>query len=326
MRRSRPTLLLAALIAFLSPGDGTARQEAPVSTTARLMVITVDDLPYVGGSNDVRAAEQVTWRMTTALRAHRVPAAGFVTGSRVFVTGQIDAREAMLRDWVRAGATLENHSFSHESFHEVPLARYLDDLVRGDLVPSRVMASFGARPHFYRHPFNHAGRSDEDRERLEAFLADRGYRLTPFTVEHADYVFNRLYVDALGVGDTAMAARVGDAYLHQLDVALDFAEEISEATFGRDVPQILLIHANDINGAYLDQMLTRIENRGYRFASLDEALVDRAYETPDQYRGPAGISWLHRWRVGLGLPERWREEPDPPTWVLDAYRRVTGGR
>lgn len=39
--------------------------------------------------------------------------------------------------------------------------------------------------------------------------------------------------------------------------------------------------------------------------------------------GRFGPSWLHRWRVALGLPSKMREEPDPPQWVLDRYGALT---
>ncbi|HEX9950174.1 MAG TPA: hypothetical protein VGB53_00255, partial [Rubricoccaceae bacterium] len=146
----------------------------------------------------------------------------------------------------------------------------------------------------------------------------RGVRLAPFTVEHADYLFNDLYADALQRGDTALAARTGAAFLTHLDAALDFAEGLSVETFGREVPQTLLLHANALNAAYLGATLDRLAARGYRFVTLEEAAADPAYGSPDGYTERFGVSWLHRWRAGRGLPSRLRDEPDPPAWILEA--------
>ena len=55
-------------------------------------------------------------------------------------------------------------------------------------------------------------------------------------------------------------------------------------------------------------------------SSRTTALRDPAYSTPDEYVGRNGPSWLHRWRVGLGLPSRLRDEPDLPDWALQAYQ------
>lgn len=121
-------------------------------------------------------------------------------------------------------------------------------------------------------------------------------------------------------------AKVGQAYLMQLDRAFDFMEELALETFGRAIPQIFLIHANTINADHLDEMLARLEERGYAFASLAEAVEDEAYATADRYTGRAGVSWLHRWREALGVRDRLPDEPDPPGWVLEAYRELQEGQ
>jgi hypothetical protein len=135
-------------------------------------------------------------------------------------------------------------------------------------------------------------------------------------------MFNAVYEDALARGDSALISRIGRTYLAQLDSAFAFAEHLSVATFGRDIPQVFLIHANRINADYLSQMLERLRRRGYRFITMEEAVADPAYASVDEYLGPWGISWLHRWRVGLGLPSRLREEPEPASWVVEAYRAL----
>jgi hypothetical protein len=68
----------------------------------------------------------------------------------------------------------------------------------------------------------------------------------------------------------------------------------------REPAPVFLLHANEINADYLDAMLTKLERRGYRFMPLGEALRDSTYALKEGYAGPAGISWLHRWAVGMG--------------------------
>lgn len=316
LQRTVATLLGVLLVAF-----------APaLQAQTRTVALTVDDLPYVGGGMALADAQRVTAGITEVLALREVPASGFVTGNRVLVAGEVEERMEMLREWVRAGAALENHSFSHRSFHDWAAWRYRDDVVQGQLFPARVAAEFGDTVSFYRHPFNHAGLTLEIRQEFARFLAPRGLQVAPFTVEHGDYLFNRLYVTARAAGDTAAMRRVGKAYLEQLDLAFGFMEGLAAETFGRPIPQVFLIHANDINADYLTAMLNRLEERGYRFVSLAEAVEDPGYATPDGYSGTAGVSWLHRWRESLGLDARLRDEPDPPQWVLDAYREAVEDR
>jgi len=51
--------------------------------------------------------------------------------------------------------------------------------------------------------------------------------------------------------------------------------------------------------------------------SLDDALADEAYRLPEEYVGPSGFSWIHRWSKTKGMPGK--GEPDPPAWVMNAF-------
>jgi hypothetical protein len=115
--------------------------------------------------------------------------------------------------------------------------------------------------------------------------------------------------------------RLRKSYLDYNDGQFEFMERLSAEMFGREISQILLIHANDINADCLDEMLKRLEKRGYRFVTLDQALEDKAYQTKDDYIGLHGPSWLHRWTVSLGLKMKLDQEPDPPKWVMEMFKR-----
>jgi hypothetical protein len=43
-----------------------------------------------------------------------------------------------------------------------------------------------------------------------------------------------------------------------------------------------------------------MKRRGYKFITLDEALTDKAYASPDTFKGRGGITWLHRWALTAG--------------------------
>lgn len=309
MRRAIPLLLLALFVPL------AIRCDDPVRTLA----ITIDDVPYAsaegaadaGSLADVRRVNEA---VLAALARHKAPAVGFVNESRLQVQGERDERVAILRRWAEAGMILGNHTYSHLRLQDTPLASYQDDIVRGDVVTRPLMEG---KPLFFRYPFNSTGATKEAKEAVQAFLSARGYRVAPFTVEHADYAFNKVWVRARRSGDGELERRTAAAYLDHLDTQLGFFEQLSQETFGREIPQVLLIHVNEINAVHLDAMLTRIEARGYRFVTLEEAMRDPAYATPDEYVGAWGISWLHRWSVSLGKPMRLRGEPDPPKWFLE---------
>ncbi|HEX2224136.1 MAG TPA: polysaccharide deacetylase family protein [Thermoanaerobaculia bacterium] len=313
---TRFTSLVPLLLLVLLAGSSLAAQPP-----ARTLAVTLDDLPYATVPGEIEAARRATEALLSALARHRAPAVGFVNEVQLQVPGERDARFALLQRWDQAGVVLGNHTFSHPRLQDTPPGQFEDDIVRGDVALRQLRGPSNGQPLFFRYPFNSTGPTREVKERIQSFLQARGYRIAPFTVDSSDYLFDRIWIRARKEGDTALASRTREAYLAHVEAVLGFAEGLSRDTFQREIPQILLLHANDLNADSLDALLTRLAARGYRFVSLEQALADPAYSTPDLYVGPWGISWLHRWSAALGLPIRLREEPDPPQWALDLYGR-----
>ena len=287
---------------------------------AKTMAITFDDLPKSNGMDDLDGARRTTESILRVLKTRKAPAVAFVNEGKLYAGAtMVPERAALLQSWVDAGVPLGNHTYGHIDINTVPLEKYQQDVVRGERTYTRLMRGLrGDR--WFRHPYTHTGPTREIKAGLEKFLAGRGYRVAPFTIENSDWIFSSAYAKAKRSGDEALAAKVRDAYLGYNDSMLDWFEGLAKETFGREIPQILLIHSNDLHADALDALLARIEARGYRWVTLGDAMKDAAYATPDDFVGTSGPSWLHRWRVNRNLPSRMRNEADPPQWVVDLSR------
>ncbi len=286
---------------------------------ARQVALTFDDLPFIGKDATLRHARVATAALLGALRAHRAPACGFVTESRLLVLGEQDRRARLLEKWLDGGHELANHGFAHLDSHEVAAHEFEDDVVKGDTVLRALLARRGRAPRFFRFPYNHVGRSREQADAMAEFLRVRGYRVAPFTVETADYMFS-----AVAESDASPQARrrLAAEYLEFLDTMLDYTERRSEQLFARAIPQVLLLHANALNAELLPAMLGRLEQRGYAFITLEAALTDPAYATAASVTAN-GMSWLHRWAPALGQASDLAHEPDPPMRVFRAWQALT---
>jgi peptidoglycan/xylan/chitin deacetylase (PgdA/CDA1 family) len=313
--RAWPALAVLAL--------GAALPARPIErpAPARVMAVTVDDLPALP-PRDIAEMRRITDGVLAALKHHHVTAVGFVNENKLEPVGERAARLALLRSWLDAGHDLGNHTHSHLDLQRVALEEYERDVLRGEPGIRELLAERGRAPRWFRHPFTHTGPTREVRSAFDAFLAEHGYTVAPFSIENADYMFDLLRRNAAAQGDAATGARLRAAYVEHTLAVTEHMESVSRETFGREVPQVLLIHANGTNAAALDETLGRLASRGYRFATLDEALADPAWRSPDEYIGPQGPSWLHRFRVAKDLPVRLDLEPDPPKWVLDLYREA----
>lgn len=286
---------------------------------ARTIALTFDDLP-MAPSLSYEETRQATGKILAALKSAEAPAVGFVNERKLEVPGELDRRLSLLRSWVDAGHDLGNHTYSHPDLNSTPLLVYQSDILRGERLIRPMMKSAGRDLRWFRHPYTHTGPTQQVKFNLELFLKRKGYRVAPFTIENSDWLFSSVWHEAVQRGDLETATRIRDAYLDFTDIVFGYFERLTLDQFGRDIPQVLLLHANPLNAEVLPDLLQRIRARGYRFISLGDAMADSAYEARDGYVGKFGPSYLHRWAQTRGLPSRQRDEPDPPAWVSQLSR------
>ena len=265
---------------------------APLRTVA----ITFDDLPFITVvGHDVPTRRRSTERLLAGLAVHGIPTTAFVNAYAVEPAGRIeDARVDLLRLWRDAGHDLANHTFAHSDLHQVGAAAFEADIVRGEPLVRELMAARGREPRWFRHPYLHAGTDLATGRRIEAFLGERGCRVAPVTIDPEDFLFAAA-LDRMNVrANERAAAQVAAAYVPHLEAHFEYHEWLSQQLFGREVPQILLLHANTINAETIGDLAGMLRKRGYAFVSLEQALADPAYAEPDPFVGGFAQGWLHR--------------------------------
>jgi peptidoglycan/xylan/chitin deacetylase (PgdA/CDA1 family) len=268
------TFALAAVLLLAS-------RSAPAGD--RSVAVTFDDLPGPPGglvANDVAAVRENTRKLLAAATERGVPVVGFVNEGKLFVDcespAQAEERGAVLKMWTDAGFELGNHTYSHESLNTTPLADFEKDVVRGEPVVRGLLAEKGKTLRYFRHPFLQVGLDLEKRRAFESFLSERGYTVAPVTIDNDDYVYAAIYADALRRGDRAAASRIGEDYLRYMDTVFAFVEDVSRRLLGREVRQVLLVHANTLNADLFDRVADALKARGYGFIALEDALKDDA--------------------------------------------------
>lgn len=310
------------------PGQGVESARPPEATGAplqdRRMAITFDDLPLsYSAHTPLEGQQRITRQLVRAITDRGILAVGFVNESKLEAEGVVDpARVALLRAWVEAGLELGNHTYSHPDLHRVPLSAFVADLERGEAVTRKLLEERGGALRWFRHPFLHTGLSLAVRDSLHGVLRDRGYRVAPVTIDNSEYIYAAAYDAALAAGDEAAGDRIVDAYLAYMMDVVAYYEQQSDALFGRNIPHVLLVHANALNGRAFGSLADRLAARGYAFVPLEEAVADPAYASPDEYAGPGGITWLHRWALTAGKRgDFFAGEPEVPDWVREAAAR-----
>ena len=287
---------------------------------SRRVAITVDDLPYAAGDgralspSDATTAAEVNRTLVAALRKRHVPATGFVIQQGVDQLG-VTAATRILANWTGGALDLGNHTYSHPDINQLSLAQIEDEISRGEAGIVPLMREAGKRPRFFRFPMNHTGDTRERHDRIASFLSQRGYRTAPCTIDNSDYLFNRAFVRMLAVHDPA-AERLRADYLAFTSAVIDYYAALGKQVFGYEPAEIMLLHDNRLNADMITDLLALFEQKHYRFVSLDDALSDPAYRTPDTYVTSFGPMWGYRWAAERGVKVNGRLEPDPPDWVL----------
>lgn len=300
--------------------SAAAKPATRVAVPDRVVAVTFDDLVVGGRDPGLPRLERMTDDLLRILADERVPVVAFVNEAKLGDDGERAARLAQLRKWSDAGHELGNHTYAHPSLQDTPLAEFEADVVRGEPVIRALQAERGEPVRYFRHPYLRTGPDMAVRAAFEQFLHDRGYTVAPVTLDNSDWMFNFVYAEARTAGDAALMQRVGEAFVAHIDETCDFYEASSDALFGRPIAHVLLLHANELNADWFDDVVRVLRRRGYRFVRLAEALEDPAYRERDDYAGPAGVTWLYRWDHTRGRRQiDWSREPEPPAFVRDAY-------
>jgi peptidoglycan-N-acetylglucosamine deacetylase len=316
----RPALALLIAAGSSTVGCGAAGRGPEAQSPGRpgtepiQVAVTVDDLPVHGPTPPGVNRLALTERLLAAFAAHHLPPVhGFVNGKQV---DDDPATEAVLRRWVAAGQELGNHSWSHPSLNKTPLDAYLGDLRRGEATLARVAPRQTWK--VFRFPFLEQGDTVEKRDGVRRFLQQAGYVVAEVTIDADDWAFNAPFVRCAQRGDRSALAALRRSFVREHVEELRRVRAVTRALAGRDVPQVLLLHAGAADADAIDALLTAFEAEGARWVSLRAALGDPFYAPATHAPVPWGSALPYVLARERGL------NVDPPVWArpLEAQLRT----
>lgn len=259
----------------------------------------------------------ITTSILDALKKYKVPAIGFVNEGKLLMNGQVSvARTKLLDQWFAQGLELGNHTWSHLEYNTHSIDEYEEDIIKGSQHIDKLYRDVPERIRYFRHPYLHTGDTREKKDALTAVLIKFNYVVAPVTVDNSDWIFARAYDIALDKKDSGMQRRLREEYVPYMVAKVKYFESQARDLFGRDISHILLMHANSINAACLGSLLQALQQEGFSFASLTEALQDPVFKTEDDFIGRVGISWVHRWAITQKKPKTFfGSEPRVPDHI-----------
>ncbi len=239
------------------------------------------------------------------LKKHQVKAALFVT-----LANGADRPEglALAKAWGEAGHFLGNHTVTHLDLNDqaVTLKQYQDEILACDTV-IRPLPGFAP---WFRFTFLREGNTPEKRDGMKAFLKARGMRNAYVSLDTSDWRLDAALEAALNEHPDADLKPFRATYLAHLRQRAEAYRDLSRRLFGRDIPQVLLLHHNLINALFLGDAIQQFKAMGWTLTDPATAFQDFAY-TLDPQRPSPGQSLLISAARSLGYrPDNWERMLD----------------
>jgi peptidoglycan/xylan/chitin deacetylase (PgdA/CDA1 family) len=253
--------------------------------TNKQISITFDELPAAQTFGEVDR-QAVNYQILEALKRHEVKAVGFVVGN------QIEGSYDILGEWLNQGHALGNLTWSGQDFNELGPDQFMSDIRHGNEALEPMLSGFGQKKRYFRYPFLHYGDTPERRAKVAGFLKKQSWRVCPATVLPEDYLYDMNLTKLGKEPDSARFNQLLNDYIDHVLNELDRVERLAINVAGRPVRQILVLRANRLNAVCLDALLAALRDAGYGFVSLDQALKDEIYKSPDAYYGLKGLGYL----------------------------------
>jgi peptidoglycan/xylan/chitin deacetylase (PgdA/CDA1 family) len=283
--------------------------------------ITVDDLPAVAYGEDNK--REITEKLIQHFDKYEIPAIGFVNEGKLFYNGKLNPEQVdLLKHWLESGYELGNHTYNHLDYNKSSFEKFTGEITKGELITKPLSEKFNLPWQYFRHPFLHVGQTKAKADSLSKFLKNANYIEAPVTVDNADYLFAKAYSNANKASDKALMKRIGGEYVNYMEAKVVYFEKLTDKLFGRQIPQILLTHANLINADYYDDLAEMFIKSGYGFIALETALKDPVYQTEITAFGSYGISWLDRWALSKEGFDRsiLRKDIPTPKFITEAIK------
>ena len=282
------------------------------------LCFSFDDLPLVSyGINDTVYQQKLMSKLINSLKNNKIPAIGFVNEKKLYTDGKLNQFQVeLLKSWVHNGLDLGNHTYSHPDYNNVSLDYFTNDLLKGEKITKKILKSKGKTLKYFRHPYLHVGNTKAKADSLKNYLHQHGYIAAPVSIDNEDYLFALAYKRAQEKDDTDLMLKIGHDYINYMEEKLKYFETEAQSLFGRDIKQILLLHASSLNSDYVDSLAIMCRKNKYEFINMDNALKDEVYKTPITVYGKWGISWLDKWAMSAGKKgDFFKGDPETPEYI-----------
>ncbi len=284
--RTKIGILSLALVMIVA-GAAISQDDAPAKAVkaTKSIAITFNELPAAEAFGDVNP-EAINFLILQALKKHEVKAAGFVVGA------SLENQYDLIGQWLNDGHAIGSMTFNNEDLNDIGYEKFIEEVASGEAELETMLESFGQKRRYFRFPYLHYGATKEDKRQVKGYLSSSGTAVAHASVVPDDHMYNFTLGKMGKVLDSLQYVVLRDEYFNSVFDELERAEMMANDLVGHQIKQILMLQANRLNAIYLDELLTALEEAGYKFITLDAALRDEVYAQAENYYGLRGVGYL----------------------------------
>lgn len=247
----------------------------------REIAITLDDFSL--SDTPAMSAAARNQAILDAFDKYKIKAGMFVAGKHV----DNETNMALVRMWDQRGHLIGNHTYSHQEYPDVDFKEFSEDILRNEAL----LKPLSNYKKFFRFPYLKEGKTVEQRDRMRAFLQERGYRNGHVTIDASDWYVDGRLRGRLKTNPKTDVSGYRDFYLQHIWERTSFYDELARKVLGRSVKHTLLLHHNVLNGMFLGDVMRMFERQGWKLINALDAYTDPVFSSAPRI-APAGESLI----------------------------------
>lgn len=236
--------------------------------------ITIDDHPMPPANRFT--LQERTNRILRACDKHDCKIAFFCVGDSI---AERDGDNRLSQAINAKGHFLANHSYTHSFSSSLTLAQQEEEILKTEklLQPFTHMRKWFRFPYLdYGHIEKRGGSPEKSREEL-ALLQKLGYIDGFVTINTFDFHLDGQLQKALKNGDDIDYEQLKKVYVGLVQEWCHYYIDLYKNELGKDITHTLLLHANDINALFLDDIIQMIKDNGWHVVSPEASFKDVAW-------------------------------------------------
>lgn len=260
------------------------------ATAARELAITFDDFDL--SDTTKLDADQRNDAILAELAKRGLTAALFVSCKNLRTPDDLRRLQA----WADAGHAIGNHTWSHKYFGpKLSVREAADDIAKCDAKLTKVKG-YERR---FRYPFLAEGDTPAKRDALRSWLSKHHYASGAVTLDASDWYVDQRLRELFAKDPAASSGPLRSFYSAHILERASYYDGLAKEVLGRDVKHTLLLHTNLLAALHLGDLLTSLEQSGWKLIDAKTAFQDPIFDAPVDVM-PAGqsIIWAHAKKAG----------------------------